>query len=195
MTKKQRSKKKNSTNTSNEARTASRPWFLKRAIPEIRLISGLKAGVFEASRDKLAIFTGSAGETMKMGARFAKKLKKGDVVCLAGELGAGKTTFTKGLAKGLGINKMITSPTFVIMREYPLGPGRGKFCHIDLYRISENDFLTSGLDQYMNENNICVVEWPEKINGILPKNRIDIRVFTGKDNSRKFEVITHDSRD
>ncbi|MBU2614925.1 MAG: tRNA (adenosine(37)-N6)-threonylcarbamoyltransferase complex ATPase subunit type 1 TsaE [Elusimicrobiota bacterium] len=159
MAKKFKSKKKNSTSTSN----------------------------------KNIFYSKSADETINMAANLSHNLKGGDIICLLGDLGAGKTTFAKGLAKGLGIKKIIVSPTFVIMKEYSLK--KGKFCHLDLYRINGNDFITSGLDQCLNENNICAIEWPEKIESSLPKKYTEIVISTHKNNSRKIEIKNHDFSD
>lgn len=123
------------------------------------------------------IITTSFEETQQVGESFAQKLKGGEVLALYGDLGSGKTTFVQGLAKGLGIEKQIISPTFIIMRTYAFG--NKMLYHVDLYRIeSENDVEGIGLRELMNDPaNIVLIEWPEKIENLLPENRIDI-VFT-----------------
>lgn len=123
-------------------------------------------------------------ETQKLGKDFAKVLEKGDVVCLYGDLGSGKTTFVQGLAEGLGVKNRIISPTFVIVRSYELGVV--SFYHIDLYRIeNEKDIEGVGIEEIINnKNNIVVIEWAEKLKNFLPKKRIDVN-FSYEDESRR----------
>jgi tRNA threonylcarbamoyladenosine biosynthesis protein TsaE len=127
----------------------------------------------------------SSKETQKVGNEFAKFLEKGDVICLYGDLGSGKTTFVQGLAQGLEIKHRIISPTFIIVRSYELDSVN--FYHIDLYRIGSNtDIRSLGIEEIIgDQNNIVVVEWAEKLKNYLPKNRIDIKFNYGKDNVRK----------
>lgn len=119
----------------------------------------------------MKIATKSPEETKEFAIDFAKSLKAGDIICLYGDLGAGKTTFVQGLAKGLGIDKRIISPTFTIIREYPIE--NSKFYHIDLYRLK--DVINLGLEEVLSSRqNILAIEWPEIAENILPKNRIQI---------------------
>ena len=129
--------------------------------------------------------TNNSKETQKLGFDFAKILKKGDVVCLIGALGSGKTTFVQGLAKGLGIKNRIISPTFVIVRSYKLEVL--SFYHVDLYRIErEKDVEGLGMGEIINsKNNIVIIEWAEKLGKFCPQKRIDINFFYEKDNIRK----------
>jgi tRNA threonylcarbamoyladenosine biosynthesis protein TsaE len=129
--------------------------------------------------------TNSFEETQKLGRDFSKILKKGDIVCLCGDLGSGKTTFTQGLAAGLGIKNRIISPTFVIVRSCELGVMN--FYHIDLYRIeSEEDIESLGVEEIINsKQGIAVIEWAEKLGNYLPKKRIDIKFSYEKDDSRR----------
>lgn len=125
-------------------------------------------------------------ETKKIGEEFGKNLKKGYVICLYGNLGAGKTTFVQGMAKGLGIERRIISPTFVILRSYKIKNQKSKvkiasqnlkvFYHIDLYRIeNEKEIEGLGLEEILNDkNSIVAIEWPEKLGSKLPKIRTDI---------------------
>lgn len=116
------------------------------------------------------IVTKNTAETQEFAEDFAKKLQGGDVVLLYGNLGAGKTTFVQGLAKGLGIKHRIISPTFIILRTYYLD--KGNFYHVDLYRLqSEKEIEAIGLIDLMGKNeNIVVIEWPEKLGSLLPQN-------------------------
>src|SRR6185369_11385985 len=131
------------------------------------------------------IQTTSSTDTKKIGFDFAQTLKGGDVVALHGDLGSGKTTFVQGLAEGLGITKKIISPTFIIMRTYDLG--EKNFYHVDLYRIeNEKDVEGLGLIEIMNsKESIVVIEWPEKIENILPETKKDLFFTYIDDATRK----------
>ena|ERR1700722_5310004 len=127
------------------------------------------------------IITSNYKETQEIGFDFAKQLKGGEVLALYGDLGSGKTTFMQGLSKGLGITRNIISPTFIIMRSYKTGLKikdlrLKNLYHVDLYRIeSENDVDGLGLLELMHQpENIVAIEWPDKIENILPENRINI---------------------
>jgi tRNA threonylcarbamoyladenosine biosynthesis protein TsaE len=125
------------------------------------------------------ILTNSFEETQNLGIELARKLNGGEVLTLHGDLGSGKTTFMQGLAKGLGIKRRIISPTFIIMRTYDIENKESKIenlYHVDLYRIeSENDVDGLGLMELLGEKeNIVAIEWPDKIEHLLPENKIDI---------------------
>ncbi len=128
----------------------------------------------------MAVVTKSAQETQALGEKIGNNLKGGEILALYGELGSGKTTFLQGLAKGLGIKERILSPTFIMMRQYPLAinhqPSIMNFYHIDLYRIeNEKDIEGLGLEEIWSDpKNIIAIEWAEKIKKVLPKKRIDI---------------------
>lgn len=100
----------------------------------------------------------SEQQTIELANEFAKTLKGGEVILLNGELGAGKTTFSKGLAKGLGIEETITSPTFTLLNIYE--SGRLKLYHFDMYRLAEESDLDYGFDEYYGEKgSVCLIEW------------------------------------
>lgn len=115
--------------------------------------------------------TKSSEETQKFAENMGKSLTIGDCVALHGDLGSGKTTFTQGLAKGLGISSHLSSPTFIIMRAYMINEKKRMFYHVDLYRtLDEKDAKGIGLDEILKSNNaIVVIEWPEKIASLLPE--------------------------
>jgi tRNA threonylcarbamoyladenosine biosynthesis protein TsaE len=115
-------------------------------------------------------------ETIAWGKLLAQQLKSGDILCLYGELGAGKTTLVKGIAAGLGIEKTITSPTFTLMNIYSTKNNQiTQLVHIDTYRLkNEEELIEIGGEDYIGANGtICIIEWPEKIEKILKnkKNR------------------------
>lgn len=128
-----------------------------------------------------------AEETKQFAQRFAKELKSGDVICLNGDLGAGKTAFVQGLAKGLGIDDYITSPTFTIVNEYF---GDLPLYHFDVYRISESDEMYEiGYDEYITGDGICVIEWSEIISDILPPKRYDIEIKRDYDKGENYRIF------
>lgn len=129
--------------------------------------------------------TNNSKETQKLAYDFAKTLGTGETICLYGDLGSGKTTFTQGLAEGLGIKGRIISPTFVIIRSHELK--NGMFYHVDLYRTeTEKDIENLGLEEIVNDSrNITVIEWAEKLMDFLLKKRIEIEFVNEKENVRK----------
>lgn len=120
------------------------------------------------------MFVSSAEEMKQIAAELANALHAGDVILLRGDLGAGKTTFTQGLAKGLGITTTVDSPTFVLIQTYDRG--RLPLHHMDMYRITnEAEAFELGLDEFFYGDGISVVEWPEQIPSFLPA---DVLVIT-----------------
>ena len=117
--------------------------------------------------------TNNEEETLNFAAEFAKGLRGGEILALIGELGAGKTIFTKGLAKGLGINQRLSSPTFVYMKLYEIRDQEKlkRLCHVDAYRAQhEYDLINIGAEDFMGkEDTITVIEWADRIKNILPK--------------------------
>lgn len=136
---------------------------------------------------KQGTITTSFEETQEVGYDFAQKIT-GGVIALHGNLGSGKTTFVQGLAKGFGIKTRIISPTFIIMRTYDLGSKN--FYHVDLYRIeSEKDIDGLGLIELMNDSeSIVVIEWPDKIEHLLPEKRVDIYFESLEDDKREITI-------
>ncbi len=122
-------------------------------------------------------------ETIDLGRRFAGQLKKGAIVCLKGDLGAGKTVFAKGVAQGLGLDPhAVNSPTFVLMNYYP---GKLSLYHFDLYRLEKPEELASvNFDEYFYGNGICLVEWPERLGEALPKNHWLVELTHKNENER-----------
>ena len=130
----------------------------------------------------------SEKDTYKLAKMFEEKLHGGEVVVLNGDLGAGKTTFTKGLCKALGVTENVTSPTFTLMNIYK--SGRLNLYHFDMYRIEdESEALELGLDEFFNSNGVCVIEWAENIRNMIPKNHITINITKLGENSREFEFL------
>ncbi|MFB4473276.1 tRNA (adenosine(37)-N6)-threonylcarbamoyltransferase complex ATPase subunit type 1 TsaE [Oceanobacillus caeni] len=137
---------------------------------------------------KHQMVSNSAEETKLIGERLASLLEAGDVLTLEGDLGAGKTTFTKGIAKGLGVKRTVNSPTFTIVKEYE---GRLPLYHMDVYRLEDSD-EDIGFDEYFNGNGVSVVEWAQFIEEYLPTDRLDIRIKYNGD-SRILEFLSNSS--
>ena len=122
----------------------------------------------------MIFFTNNNLETIELGEKIGKILKPNDVILLDGDLSAGKTTITKGIGRALGVKKIINSPTFTIVKEYK---GDNLYLyHLDLYRLDgiDQDF---DLEEYMDSNNICVIEWPYQVKEILPNEFILIKIL------------------
>ena len=116
----------------------------------------------------------SSADTKKIAYEFSQGLKSGDVVCMYGEMGAGKTAFVQGLAEGLGIEGPITSPTFTILNEYF---GRLALYHFDVYRIGEaEEMYEIGYDEYIDGDGVSVIEWPQLIEDMLPRARYNVTI-------------------
>jgi len=156
------------------------------------------------------VITKSKQETINLGKKIAASFKGGDIVLLEGNLGAGKTTLTKGIARYFGVKKNITSPTFSLMNVYevkgqksalkgirPLADVKSKnpkiqnLVHVDTYRLeNENDLIEIGIEDYLGAlDTICLVEWPEKIKKLLKNKKVtSIKITHEKDNERKIMI-------
>jgi tRNA threonylcarbamoyladenosine biosynthesis protein TsaE len=126
------------------------------------------------------LVTTSPEQTTAFAGRLAERLQENDVLTLEGDLGAGKTTFTKGLAKGLGIKRNVNSPTFTIIKEYQ---GRLPLYHMDVYRLDDS-FEDLGFDEYFNGGGVTVVEWAHLIKEQLPHERLAITILRKSDQER-----------
>lgn len=136
----------------------------------------------------------STEETQEIASGLTSQLEKGITICLYGALAAGKTTFTQGIASALGISRLV-SPTFLIMREYPIEnhPVIRTLYHLDLYRLnSVEEIKAFDVEEIWSDpSNLLVIEWPEKFVDILPKKRTDIFFKATDDNEREIKIITH----
>lgn len=136
------------------------------------------------------IITKSAEDTMKLGQRFVALCKPGSTFCLTGDLGAGKTTLVRGIAKALNIKSVVQSPTFNIMKIY--FDGAKPLIHIDAYRLADVD-TDIGLDEYIGyETGITVIEWPMFIDRLIPETANEINIINLGEDSRKITINTND---
>lgn len=130
--------------------------------------------------------TKSPEETIELACRAGSRLKKGDVIAYKGGLGAGKTTFTRGLAVGAGLDDDVSSPTFALVNEYH---GALDIYHFDMYRIeSADDLETTGFFDYPMDESVFVVEWSENISEVLPENTIYIEIKRIDDDTREITI-------
>ena len=136
------------------------------------------------------VITRNYEETIEYGYKIGKLLETGDCILLAGDLGAGKTTFTKGIGKALGVTRVINSPTFTIVKEYH---GDLDLYHLDLYRLDGlgNDF---DLEEYFSKDGVVVCEWPDNVSEIIPEEYLLIEIFRREEDTRLFKLTPHGKR-
>jgi len=136
--------------------------------------------------------TTSAAETVALGERLGRVAEPGDLVCLWGDLGAGKTQVAKGVARGLDVVDTVNSPTFILMNEYA---GRLPLFHVDLYRLADAaDALAGGVVDDRPIDGVTVVEWPDRMGDVLPAGRLDVRIAGSGEEEREIEVVATDPR-
>ncbi|GED61282.1 tRNA (adenosine(37)-N6)-threonylcarbamoyltransferase complex ATPase subunit type 1 TsaE [Brevibacillus formosus] len=131
-----------------------------------------------------------AQETQRFAEQLAGLLEPGDFLAMEGDLGAGKTTFTQGLAKGLGVRQVVNSPTFTIIKEYQ---GRLPLYHMDVYRVGD-DPGSLGLDDYFFGEGVCVVEWASLIEDVLPTDRMTVFLRREGEEQRMIELVPQGNR-
>ena len=132
--------------------------------------------------------TNSEKETETIGEQFGRRVKDGTVVAMYGDLGAGKTAFVRGMARGMGIDARVASPTFTIVNEYD---GKTPLFHFDMYRLGSSDELFDiGWDDYLARGGVCAVEWSERVSDALPDDTIYVDIARGEEdeNTRTITV-------
>ncbi len=141
----------------------------------------------------MEFLTNSVEETLNLGIKLGKLCNPGDIICLIGDLGTGKTHLTKGIAVGLGINDNITSPTFNIVNQYD--NGRLTMYHFDVYRVSDPDEISAiGFDEYIFSSGVSVIEWANYIEELIPKNFLKVEISKLNDinsDARKIILTPH----
>lgn len=134
----------------------------------------------------MEFITRSPSETERVGEALGKRLTAGTVIAYRGDLGAGKTAFTRGLARGLGITESVTSPTYTIVNEYT--SGRLPLFHFDMYRLgSEDELFDIGWEDYLERGGVCAVEWSENVPGAM-ENAISVTIFRLDEDTRKIVI-------
>jgi tRNA threonylcarbamoyladenosine biosynthesis protein TsaE len=145
-----------------------------------------------ASDLRARVRTTSAAETVALGERLGRVTERGDLLCLWGDLGAGKTQLAKGIARGLDIDATVNSPTFILMNEYA---GRLPMFHVDLYRLVDAaDALAGGVIDDRQIDGVTVVEWPDRMGDVLPAGRLDVVIDGTGNEPREIDVVTTDPR-
>ncbi len=145
----------------------------------------------DRASSSLILHTASPGQTQRLGCAFGERARAGDVFLLSGPLGAGKTCFTQGLARGLGVEGYVRSPTFVLMTRHQ---GRLTLHHIDLYRIgSPAEAWDLGLDEQLFDSGVCVIEWAERAEELLPEDALWLEINYGDTEDSREIVIESDS--
>jgi len=133
----------------------------------------------------------SAEKTYQIARQFAQRIKKGDVIALSGELGAGKTVFAKGLCRGLGCNQMVSSPSYTLVNIYQ---GDYPIYHVDCYRLdSSNEIIDLDPDQLFYPDGITIIEWAEKVRDYLPANTIQIEIEIIDESHRTIQINLPDT--
>ena len=142
----------------------------------------------------MKIVSKSVSETLDIGSKIAKNLKRGDIICLFGELGSGKTVLTKGIAEGLGIKKKeVISPSFILIRQH--SKGKLPLYHFDLYRLKElKDILALGYEEYFFDEAVVVIEWAGRLKYLLPKEFLKIELFVKANSKRHLEFTAIGAR-
>jgi tRNA threonylcarbamoyladenosine biosynthesis protein TsaE len=136
------------------------------------------------------LVSADAAATRELGERLAPVARAGDLICLRGELGAGKTQLAKGFGAGLGVTDTISSPSFILMAEYA---GRLPLFHVDLYRLADaSDVLAGGLLDERQADGVTLIEWPERMGSVLPSARLDIMIEGSADEPRTIAVRAGD---
>jgi tRNA threonylcarbamoyladenosine biosynthesis protein TsaE len=140
---------------------------------------------------EFVVTTATPEATRSLAARLAAAARPGDLLCLMGDLGAGKTQFAKGFAVGLGVDDVVASPTFVLMTEYA---GRLPLFHLDLYRLADaSDALAGGLVDERQLAGVALVEWAERLGDALPTSRLDVVIDGTGDEPRRIALRTADA--
>lgn len=138
---------------------------------------------------KKIYYSKDSATTFQLGKKLAKKIQSGTIITCQGPLGSGKTTFVQGLANGLGVDKPITSPTFICIRQYQIPKKTDQLNHVDLYRLKNlSEILTVDLLGLFGHNNITVIEWPELIQQYLPAEPIRINFEYGPKDERTITI-------
>ncbi len=141
--------------------------------------------------ESVTLVLDNPGQTERLGRRIGAVCEAGDVLLLAGELGAGKTTMAGGIARGLGVPDQypVTSPSFALLHEYP---GRVPFYHMDCYRLTgEEDIEAAGLAEYLEGAGVCAIEWPDRLGGLRPESCLEIRIGSSGGEGRTVTLTAH----
>jgi tRNA threonylcarbamoyladenosine biosynthesis protein TsaE len=143
----------------------------------------------------LDFISNSLEQTVRLGVRLGELLAPGDVICLSGELGAGKTALARGIGRGWGASRRVTSPTFTLVNEYPRLPGGLVLYHVDCYRLeTAADVYTVGLEEILDDSGAVMIEWPERIEAMLPADHLWVAMRYVSETRRGLRITAHGQR-
>lgn len=149
----------------------------------------MKSQAKQPEQVERTIHTHSVNETEMFGTMLGKNLEGGDILCLHGTLGAGKTALTRGLAAGWGSNTPVTSPTFTLINLYEHESKPEVIYHVDAYRLKDReDILSTGIEDILFDGSIVIIEWPERLDELLPVNAIRVTISVPGMNEREFHI-------
>ncbi|MFH1413740.1 MAG: tRNA (adenosine(37)-N6)-threonylcarbamoyltransferase complex ATPase subunit type 1 TsaE [Candidatus Omnitrophota bacterium] len=156
---------------------------------EKRILSPKASGIF-----KMEIVSNSVHQTQRIGELLSKQINPGDIICLFGNLGSGKTVLTKGIGQGLGIRKAeVISPSFILIRPYT--QGKIPLYHFDLYRLNKvSDILALGYEEYLYGRGVTVIEWADRLKKLMPRDFLKIELCFKSDLKRSLKVSAFGSR-
>lgn len=147
--------------------------------------------------NELDFISHSPAQTERVGQRLGEQLRQGDLLLLAGTFGVGKTQLCKGLVRGLGSDDLVTSPSFVLINEYRAGQRQRRMpiFHVDLYRIAgEAELSTIGLAELWSGDGVCLIEWPERAQAVLPADHLAIHIEHLSETKRRLRLVPHGAR-
>ena len=139
----------------------------------------------ENKQNKAVFHSVLAEQTEQLGYLLGRRLKKGDTVFLYGDIGAGKTVFVGGIGRALGVAETVNSPTFALVNEYPYADGL--FVHMDLYRLTDADLFDAGIEEYLDKQHICAIEWPKPAEELV-QNAVEVYLYY-EDGGRTIEIL------
>ncbi len=149
------------------------------------------------SASQLDFISHSPAQTERVGQRLGEQLRPGDLILLMGTFGVGKTHLVKGIARGLGVTDLVTSPSFVLVNEYRAGAEHGAMpiYHVDLYRLAgAADLATLGLEELWEGRGVCLIEWPGRAEAMLPHDRLVIQIEHLSETKRHVRFVPHGAR-
>jgi tRNA threonylcarbamoyladenosine biosynthesis protein TsaE len=143
----------------------------------------------------LDFISSSLEQTVRLGVRLGELLAASDVICLSGELGAGKTALARGIGRGWGASRRVTSPTFTLINEYPRLPDGLTLYHVDCYRLeTAGDVATVGLEEILDDHGAVMIEWPERIAAMLPEDHLWVAMRYVSETRRGLRITAHGQR-
>jgi tRNA threonylcarbamoyladenosine biosynthesis protein TsaE len=152
-------------------------------------------GMAILDENTLDFISSSLEQTVRLGVRLGELMAAGDLICMSGELGAGKTALARGIGRGWGAGRRVTSPTFTLVNEYPRFHDGLILYHVDCYRLeTAGDIYTAGLDEILDDGGAVMIEWPERIEPMLPESRLWVAMRTVSETRRGLRITADGER-